>query len=124
MMCVSFIIFKTLLSKVLPTVSLALQSQSSLGQSAPISVAPVTTETLLVSTERHHSIHQLNCADHTGEVATLFSLSRRALWAYEALEQQITLVDVFVVENVEPLFMGFLKDSACLSTSAPPMFRQ
>ncbi len=82
----------------------------------------MTPETTLVSTQRHHSIHQLNRADHTGDVAALFRLARRALQASEALEQQIALVDVFVVKSIEPLFMGFLHDSASLSACDPPCF--
>ena len=74
----------------------------------------MTSETLLVSAQSHHSIHQLNRADHTGEVAALFRLARRALQASEALEKQVTLVDVFVVESIMPVFMGFLHDSAGL----------
>ena len=83
----------------------------------------MTPEPSLISTKSHHSIHQLNRADHTGEVAALFRLARRALQASEALEEQITLVDVFVVKGVQPLLMGFLHDSAGLSTVAPTMFR-
>ena len=83
----------------------------------------MTAESSLISAQSHHSIHQLNRADHTGEVAALFRLARRALQASEALEKQITLVDVFVVESIEPLLMGFFHDSAGLSTGAPTMFR-
>ena len=73
----------------------------------------------MISAQRHHLVHLCNGTDHTGEVAALFRLSRRALEASDALKQQITLVDVFVVESVEPLFMGLLNDSACLSTGEP-----
>ena len=64
----------------------------------------------------------MNRADHTGEVAALFRLARRALQASEALEQQITLVDVFAVEGVQPLLMGFLHDSAGLPAGDPSCF--
>ena len=93
-------------------------------RSAPV-VVPVgamAAETLLVSAQSHHSIHELNRADHTGKVAALFRLARRALQASEALEKQITLVDVFVVKGVQPLLMGFLHDSAGLSAGDPPCF--
>ena len=82
----------------------------------------MTAEPSLISAQSHHSIHQLNRADHTGKVAALFRLARRALQASEALEKQITLVDVFVVKGVQPLFMGFLHDSAGLSAGDPPCF--
>ena len=58
--------------------------------------------------------------DHTGEVAAPFRLTRRALQASEALEKQLTLADVFVVESIDPLFMGFLHDSAGLAAGDPP----
>ena len=82
----------------------------------------MTAESSLISTQSHHSIHQLNRADHTGKVAALFRLARRALQASKALEKQITLVDVFVVKGVQPLFMGFLQDSAGVSAGDPQFF--
>lgn len=85
-------------------------------------VGSMTSEPSLISAQSHHSIHQLNRADHTGEVAALFRLARRALQASEALEKQITLVDVFVVKGVQPLLMGFLHDSAGLPAGDPPCF--
>ena len=84
----------------------------------------MTAEPSLISTQSHHSIHQLNRADHTGKVAAFFRLARCALQASEALEMQITLVDVFVVESVQPLLMSFLHDSAGLAAGDPPMYRQ
>ena len=61
----------------------------------------MTPEPSLISAQSHHSIHQLNRTDHTGEVAALFRLTRRALQASEALEKQVTLADVFVVESID-----------------------
>ena len=84
----------------------------------------MTAEPSLISTQSHHSIHQLNRADHAGKVAALFRFARCALQASEALAMQITLVDVFVVESVQPLLMNFLHDSAGLAAGDPPMYRQ
>ena len=65
----------------------------------------MTPEPSLISAQSHHSIHQLNRADHTGEVSALFRLARRALQASEALEQQIALVDVLVIESLQPILV-------------------
>ena len=59
------------------------------------------------------------------EEANVAALFRLALQASEALEKQVTLVDGFVVESIEPLFMGLLHDSAGLPAGGyPPMFRK
>ena len=91
-------------------------------RSAPVGVARVTAEATGVSAQAQHPVHLRDGTDHTGEVAALFRLARRALQASKALKKQITLVDVFVVEGVQPLLMGFLHDSAGLPAGDPPCF--
>ena len=91
--------------------------------SAPVSVARVTAESTGVSTQAEHPVHLRDGTDHTGVVACLFRLPRRALQASDALEQQVTLIDVVVPEgHIHPLFVGIGHDTAGVSAGAPPCF--
>ena len=77
----------------------------------------VTAEATGVSTKAEHPVHLRDGTDHTGEVASLLRLPRRALQASDALEQQVTLIDVVVPESqIHPLFVGFSHDTTGLST--------
>ena len=86
-------------------------------KSATAGVGRVTAEATGVSTQAQHPVHLRHGADHTGVVACLFRLPRRALQARDALEQQVTLIDVVVPESqIHPLFVGFSHDTTGLST--------
>jgi len=86
-------------------------------RSAPVGVGRVTAEATGVSTQAEHPVHLRDGTDHTGVVACLLRLPRRALQASDALEQQVTLIDVVVPESqIHPLFVGFSHDTTGLST--------
>ena len=83
----------------------------------------MTSEYFLVSTQAEHPVHLRDVTDHTGVVACLLRLPRRALQASDALEQQVTLIDVVVPEGqIHPLFVGFSHDTTGVSAGAPPCF--
>ena len=85
-------------------------------KSATAGVGRVTAEATGVSTQAQHPVHLRDGTDHTGVVASLFRLSRRALQASDALEQQVTLIDVVVPEGqIHPLFVGFSHDTTGVS---------
>ena len=56
----------------------------------------MTSETLLVSTQSHHLVELSDTADNHCKLAGFFYFSRRALQASDALEQQITPLDLVV----------------------------
>ena len=86
-------------------------------------MARVPAEATGVSTQAQHPIHLCDGTDHTGVVACLLRLSRRARQASDSLEQQVTLIDVVVPEgHIHPLFMGLGHDTAGVSAGAPPCF--
>ena len=85
-------------------------------RSAPIGVARVTAEATGVSTQAEHPVHLRDGTDHTGIVACLLRFPRRALQASDALEQQVTLIDVVVPEGkIHPFFVGLSHDTTGLS---------
>ena len=65
-------------------------------RSMPVVVRRMTTETLLVSAQSHHLVELGDTADNNCELTSLLRLSRRAIQASDALEQQITQIDVVV----------------------------
>ena len=80
-------------------------------------MARVAAETTGVSTQAQHPVHLRHGTDHTGEVACILRLPRRALQASDALKQQVTLIDILVPEGqINPLFVGFSHDSTSWST--------
>ena len=80
-------------------------------------MARITAEATSVSAQAQHPVHLRDGPDHTGVVACLLRLPRRALQASDALEQQVTLIDVVVPEGqIHPLFVGFSHDTTGLST--------
>ena len=86
-------------------------------------MARVPAEATGVSTQAEHPVHLRDGTDHTGIVASLFRLSRRALQASDALEQQVTLIDVVVAEGkIHPLFVGLSHDTTGVSAGASPCF--
>ena len=85
---------------------------------APVVVVRVTAESFLVSAQGHHLVELGDAADHAGVVACLLRLPRSALQASNALEQQVTLVDVFGPEgHIHPLFVGIGHDTAGVSAT-------
>ena len=83
----------------------------------------MTSESTSVSTQAQHPVHLRDGTDHTGVISCLFRLPRRALQASDALEQQVTLIDVVVPEgHIHPLFVGFSHDTAGVSAGAPSCF--
>ena len=92
-------------------------------RSAPVVVRRVTAEATVVSTQAEHPVHLRDRTDHTGVVACLLRLPRRALQASDALEQQVTLVELVVAEgHIQPLLMGQRHDMTGVSACAPPCF--
>ena len=84
---------------------------------------PVTSESSQVSTQAEHPVHLRDVTDHTGVVACLLRLPRRALQASDSLGQQVTLIDVDVPEgHVHPLFVGFCDDTTGVPAGAPRCF--
>ena len=80
-------------------------------------MARVTAEATGVSTQAQHPVHLRDGPDHTGVVACLLRLPRCALQASDALEQEVTLIDVVAPEShIHPLFVGFSHDTTGLST--------
>ena len=64
-----------------------------------------------------------NADNNHCELAAFFRLTRSAHEAGDALEQQITLVDLFSTEgNLHPLFVGERSDMTSISACAPPCF--
>ena len=53
----------------------------------------MTAETALISTQAQHLVQLGNATDNDCELAAFFRLTRCALQASNALEQQITLID-------------------------------
>ena len=83
----------------------------------------VTAEATGVNTQAEHPVHLRDGTDHTGIVACLLRFPRRALQASDALEQQVTLIDVVVPESqILPLFVGFSHDTAGVPARAAPCF--
>ena len=83
----------------------------------------MTAETLLVSSQSHHLVQLGNAADNDCELAAFFCFPRCALQASDALEQQITLLDLVVPKgHIQPLFVGIGHDTAGVSAGAPPCF--
>ena len=77
----------------------------------------MTTEAMGVSIQAQHHVHPRDAPVQTGVVACLLRLPRCALQASDALEQQVTLIDVVVPEGqIHPLFVGFSHDTTGLST--------
>lgn len=77
----------------------------------------VAAESFLVSTQGHHLVELSDAADNNSELTSLFRLPRRALQASNALEQQVTLIDVVITESqIHPLFVGLSHDTTGLST--------
>ena len=92
-------------------------------RSAPVGVARVTAEATGVSAQAQHPVHLRDGPDHTGVVACLLRFPRRALQASDALEHQVTLIDVVVPKgHIHPLFVGIGHDTAGVSAGAPPCF--
>ena len=92
-------------------------------KSATAGVGRVTAEATGVSTQAQHPVHLRDGTDHTGVVACLLRLPRRALQASDALEQQVTLIDVVVSEGeIHPLFVGFSHDTTGVPAGAPLCF--
>ena len=92
-------------------------------RSAPVGVGRVNAEATGVGAQAQHPVHLRDGPDHTGVVAALLCLPRCALQASDALEQQVTLIDVVVPEGqIHPLFVGFSHDTTSLSAGAPPCF--
>ena len=86
-------------------------------------MARMTTEATGIGTQAQHPVHLRDGPDHTGVVACLLRLPRRALQASDALKQQITLIHVVVAESqIHPLLVGFSHDTTGLSAGAPPCF--
>ena len=54
----------------------------------------MTTKTLLVSAQSHHLVELSDAADNDCELTSLFRLTRSALLANDALEQQVALADL------------------------------
>ena len=82
-------------------------------------MARMTAEATGVSTQAEHPFHLRNGSDHTGVVACLLRLPRRTLQASNALEQQVTLIDVVVPEGqIQPLVVGISHDMAGVSAGA------
>ena len=80
-------------------------------------MARMTAEATGVSPQAQHLVHLRDSTDHAGPIACLLRLPRRALQASDALEQQVTLIDVVVPESqIHPLFVGFSHDTTGLST--------
>ena len=76
-----------------------------------------------VSTKAQHPVHLRDRPDHTGVVACLFRLPRRALQATDALEQQVTLIEVVVREcHIRPLFVSISQHATGVPPGAPPCF--
>ena len=93
-------------------------------RSAPAGVARVTAEATGVSAQAQHPVHLRDGPDHAGPVACLLRLPRRELQASDALEQQVTLIDVVVPEGqIHPLFVGLSHDTTGVPAGAPPMLR-
>ena len=77
----------------------------------------MTTEATGVSLQAQHHAHPRDAPVQTGVVTCLLRLPRCALQASDALEQQVTLIDVVVPEGqIHPLFVGFSHDTTGLST--------
>ena len=83
----------------------------------------MTAESFLVSAQGHHLVELSDAADNHSELAAFFCLPRRALQASDALEQQVTLIELVVPEgHIHPLFVGIGHDTAGVSAGAPPCF--
>ena len=83
----------------------------------------MTAEATSVSAQAEHPVHLRDGTDHTGVVACLFRLTRSALQAGDALEQQVTLIDLLSTKgNLHPLFVGERHDMKGVSACAPPCF--
>ena len=92
-------------------------------RSAPVVVRRVTAKAFLVSTQSHHLVELGYTADNHCELTSLLRLPRRALQASDALEQQVTLIDLFGTEgNIHPLFVGQRHDVTGVPACAPPCF--
>ena len=83
----------------------------------------VTSKAFLVSTQSHHLVELSDAADNHCELPAFFRLTRSALQAGDALEQQVTLIILFSTEgNLQPLFVGQRQDMTGVSACAPPRF--
>ena len=92
-------------------------------RSAPVVVRRVTSKAFLVSTQSHHLVELSDAADNHCELTSLFRLTRSALQAGDALEQQVTLIDLLSTKgNLHPLFVGIGHHTAGVSAGAPPCF--
>ena len=75
-----------------------------------------------VSTKAQHPVHLRDRPNHTGVVACLFRLPRRALQATDALKQ-LTLIEVVVREgHIRPLFVSISQHATGVQPGAPPCF--
>jgi len=84
---------------------------------------PVTSESFLVSAQGHHLVELCDAADNHSELAAFFCFPSRALYASDALEQQVTLIELVVPEgHIHPLFVGIGHHAAGVSAGAPPCF--
>jgi hypothetical protein len=83
----------------------------------------MTTKTFLVSAQSHHLVELSDAADNNSELTSLFRLTRSALQAGDALEQQITLIEFLSPKgNFHPLFVSHRHDVTSVPTCAPPCF--
>ena len=68
------------------------------------------------SAQGHHLVELGDAADNHSELAAFFCLPRRALQASDALEQQVTLIELVVPEgHIHPLFVGIGHHTAGVS---------
>ena len=85
-------------------------------RSMPVVVRRMTTETLLVSAQSHHLVELSDAADNHCELPAFFRLTRSALQAGDALEQEVTLIELVVSEgHIPQLIVGIGHQAACVS---------